>query len=239
MKQFELNLTNQGKEVGLAVGFTILMTAVLVGGLVALQGYSATVTYLILFSMAAGSLYGFVFLLRKVVIEPSLVTIVDDRITVLNRNTDEGKQLPFDEIISYQYLEDRGRKELRLNQKDSISLKLIDKSEDFSALVSAFELALVLHQRGAHAAPISSDSSERQVLAGLPASGNISVRLRGKTFFEKPISTVIMVVMSITVILLTCFVFMDSKPIKGSLFLGYSGYVSYATAWYSARKQRQ
>ena len=237
-KVFDLELTNQRKLGWLAFGFTVIFTAVMVGGIVALLDYGTIATYAVLLSLGAGFVYGLIWLLKIFAIEPSLVTIATDSITVLNKTSGEENRLLFNEITSYQYSIYDGGKQLRLKYRDSTIVKLSDKSQEFATMVREFEMALARHQQPITTSLLSSEKAGDDIM-GIPNSAESPHNtIREKTFFEKRISTILMAIMSVVIVWLTCSVLLSSRPIKGSLFLAYSGYISYATIWWIARKQR-
>ncbi|OGX88162.1 hypothetical protein BEN48_10060 [Hymenobacter glacialis] len=210
----------------------------MVGGIAALLDYGATLTYAVLLSLGASFLYGFVWLMKIFAIEPSLITIATDCITVLNKTSGEENRLLFNKIASYQYSVYRGGKQLRLKLRDSTVVNLSDKSQRFATMVGEFETALALHQQPLTTSLLSSEKAGDDIM-GIPSyAESPHTTIREKTFFEKRISTVLMAILSVVMVLLTCSVLLSSRPVKGSLFLAYSGYISYATTWWIARKQR-
>ncbi|WP_152560150.1 hypothetical protein [Hymenobacter sp. IS2118] len=241
-KQFDLVLTNQRKLGWLAAMFVLATSFGILAIIVGLTyvEFSPVVEGFILYFPVAVALYYVTHLnsIKKNSIEPSLVTIAVNGIIVLNKNSGEERRVLFSDIASYKYSVYSGGKNLRIKRKDFTSFNLSDKSEQFAAMVQEFETAITLYQQKT---TVSLTALEKvgDAVENKQVDGNVLSVLREKAFFEKKISTVVMTMMSLALVLLTCSLFVSSRPIKGSMFLAYSGYVSYATTWWITRNQRR
>lgn len=188
-----------------------------------LDAFGPPVRIICFLLLLVGGAFGLYRLVRKVGGEPVMVIIAPGQLTVLNHKTGNEKQAPFNNIAAYRYQNFNNVEELRLKLKDGSRLKLaintmFQDGQNFTGMVQAFEAALGRHQA---------------------EHGETVGTLCEKTFFEKPISTVVMVGLTAVVAELTYSVFTNEKPVKwGSLMLVYSSCATYAAAWLVASRQR-
>ena len=79
---------------------------------------------------------------------------------------------------------------------------------------------------------------EERLLAHRPPAGSPGI-VRDKTFIEKPVATVALVLMTVMVLGLTGAALAFSLPWNHNMWLLYMGLGLYAALWYAARERRQ
>ena len=220
-KQFELVMPNQGRVMLIWFGGIVLLLALALGGM-SLLSFDKNLTTGWMVVALLGGIYGLFRLTKTVGSEAKCVTLNADRLVVLNRRTGVEQHVPFTAIASYRFLAFNGAEELRLKLKDDSKVKIgistqLHSEQDLTELVREFEAALGQHQQDQPS----------------PAS------LREKTFFEKPMSTVLLGLMAVPLAVMTWFIILDPSTVKGSTFMGYSGFIAYLVAWYAARERRR
>ena len=61
---------------------------------------------------------------------------------------------------------------------------------------------------------------------------------RERTFFEKPLSTLVMVVFTGAMVFILWHLITTDKPVRGSAFTSLGAYIAYAAAWLAGTKRR-
>ncbi|TFZ67787.1 hypothetical protein E4631_07415 [Hymenobacter sp. UV11] len=159
---------------------------------------------------------------KKLVIVSAKVLLSDTAIQVV----DQDKELlvvPYDTIKAYRYQSFNDAEELRITLKNNERLKIRSNSKltkvgDFSGMVAAFEAQL----------------TQRQDL------GAIEAVTREKSFFEKKISTWLLVAMTVLIGMLTVDLMTGTHSKRpGSLFMVYGNYLIYLGAWIAASARRK
>lgn len=219
-KYFSFIMPNQDLARQLGVAFLLIILIAGVGGAVLLAGYSWVIATIWFGVVLMGSLSAIKPIMRKHGSERVQITITDHALRVLNQKSGVEKQVPFGKVVAYRFTKMETGQELCLTLDGKQRLRLsinteFHKNQDLSGLVRAVKGALGRHQRE----------------QGLP-----KVDLRKKTFFERPVATVLLVVLAVGMVWMTGMLIFSDKPAKGSTFLAYGGFFSYAGAWLSARK---
>lgn len=154
---------------------------------------------------------------------PTLVTVGPDRLLVLKTQTSEETQVPYAEIASYRAMSFNNRDELRLTLKDGSRCKVAVSSQlygeqPFAAMVVAFEQAIGTYQ---------------------PPDGAAQAVVRERTFFEKPISTFVLVALTAFLVFAVWVVLTSDRPARlGGQIGALSAYAAYVAAWLAARERR-
>jgi hypothetical protein len=155
---------------------------------------------------------------------PTLVTIAPDRLLILKTRTGEEVQVPYTQIAAYRAQTFNGNDELRLTLHDGRRHKVVANTQlygdqPFGAMVAAFEAALAAHPRPADAA---------------------QAVVREPTFFEKPLSTVVLVALTAFLAWAAWMILVHDRAMKaGSLIGALGGYAAYVAAWLAARERRK
>jgi hypothetical protein len=159
---------------------------------------------------------------KKWALVASTVIISEDAI-VVTEGTYELLHVPFIAIASYRYQSVNDLEELRITLENGEKLKIRSNSKltkigNFAGMVDAFESQLTQQQ----------------------ATGALATIRREKSFFEKSISTWLLVAMSILLAWLTLDL-MTSAHVKrpASLFMVYGNYLIYLGAWLAASARRK
>jgi len=158
---------------------------------------------------------------KKLAIISAKVLLSDSAIEVVDHDNNQLLAVPYTAISAYRYQSMNEAEELRLTLTDTQRVKIRSNNRlvtvgDFAGMVAAFEA----HQR-----------------QGLAAAGALSVK-REKAFFEKPVSTVLLVVVTSLLILICWNVTHGSRPFSGSLIGAIGSYLTYLAGWLAAAKRR-
>lgn len=169
-----------------------------------------------------GGVYFLYRFVKKNCAEPTLITIDSERLTMLNLKSSLEQQLAFRDIAAYRYSSFNSNEELRLTLRDGTKMKYVVSdffhgSPNFANMVRHLEAVLENYQ----------DEEEKPAV------------LREKTFFEKPISTVVLVAFVAVMAWMTWKVMTNSKTVPGSFFSSYGFLVAYLAAWYAGREHRR
>ncbi|GAB3572890.1 hypothetical protein GCM10027345_04820 [Hymenobacter daeguensis] len=170
-----------------------------------------------------GGLYGIIQLGKKICVYEAQIFITDKKITI-RRCNEWPVSIGYNDISSYRYQVFNGGYELRIRLLNGDVQKLNTGGE----LVSAADTAAF----AAMAAAFESVVSEYQQLQGkyIPV-------LREKTFFEKPIATVLLVVYAVVVVTAICLMVIRHKFMPNALG-SFGLFIAFVAAWRAARRQR-
>ena len=154
---------------------------------------------------------------------PTLVTVAPDQLLIAKPRTGEETQVPYAQLASYRASSFNGNDELRLTLADGRRVKVAVSTQlygeqPFGEMVAAFEAAIGAHPRPAGAAqPV----------------------VRERSFFEKPISTYLLVVFTAFLAGAVWLLVTNDRPARGGSLIGVIGsYVAYIAAWLAARERR-
>ena len=159
---------------------------------------------------------------KKLVIISAKVLLSDTAIQVVDQ-TRELLAIPYDTISSYRYQSFNDAEELRITLKNNERLKIQSNSKltkvgNFPSMVAAFENRLTQQQEG----------------------GVIAAVTREKSFFEKKISTWLLVVMTVLIGAVTFDLLIGTHSKRpSSLFMVYGNYLIYIGAWLAASARRK
>jgi hypothetical protein len=159
---------------------------------------------------------------KKLVIVSVRVLLSDTAIQVVDENR-ELLAIPYETISAYRYQSFNDAEELRIILKNDERLKIRSNSKltkvgDFAGMVAAFETQLTQQQ----------------------AAGTIAPVTRQKSFFEKKISTWLLVVLTVLIGALTFDLLTGTHTKRlGSLFVVYGNYLIYLGAWLAASTRRK
>lgn len=220
-KQFELRLCNYTLFAWL--GFTGMMASIALAALAV--GTSAVpkgnLQFLLLLVVGGSGFYGTYWLLKTVAVSGTLLTVEPDCLTIHYTNSAKTLVIPFDEVVSYRDEFLRDGRELRFRLQSGHKVKLAVNSflgdpGDYDEFMNIMQLAMQ-HYSGTHALVIA----------------------REKSFFEKPIATVLLVVCSLAVLLAIGDMVIGHKPFKGSFLVAIGSLLSYIGMWRAARMRQK
>lgn len=150
------------------------------------------------------------------------VVVLVRRDDIVVQHLSDGKEItiPFVRLISYRHESYNGGQQLKLTLTDGQKLKfsaneIFGRVGDFGGLVQAIEQATT-NRRNENAAVIT----------------------REPGFFERPISTIMLVVVTALYALLIGKIVRDDLPIQGNMITGVGVYITYLGAWLAASKRR-
>lgn len=222
-QDFELVQTNTGKLLLVWVGgFAVVLAVAIKGNDLLLTGASKNLHLTWFLGVVLGGLYGLYRLGKAVSAVPTVVRVAPDRLTIFTPHSGEETQVPFADLAAYRASSYNGAEALRLTLHDArrlhvkINSRLYD-GQDFGGMVAAFETAVGRFRADAGPA--------------------VAVR-RERSFFEKPVSTVVWAVFTAFLVGTGWVIVTGPHPVKGSLFMALGSYLSYSAAWYSARARR-
>ncbi|WP_345122026.1 hypothetical protein [Hymenobacter antarcticus] len=225
MKQFEFTQYHTGKLLLIWLGGLVAIIFLAVKGMnTAMATASPTVKMAWFIAVFAVGFYGLFRWGKAVSAKPTLIVIDDAGLTILDRKSGESQRVLFGDVVAYQHSDFNNVERLRIKLKNGTKQKIIintklHSDQQLGRMVRAFETALAAHQQ--------------QV-------GDAKTALREKTFFEKPISTVVMVLLSTGAAWLVWDVFTSGRPVKwGSLLLISGNFVVYLGAWLAASGKRR
>lgn len=224
-KQFQLTLTNRLKLVFLLIGgmLVLLIGVVTAGKMATTLALSKGVETLIALVVLAGVMYGVYWLIKRLSAEPVQVSIAPDTFTIAYTKSGVEQQWPLAAIAAYRHSSYNSDDILRLTWRDGTRTKLVvsgtfhgGQAACFGAMVGQLEAALEKYSgREEH-----------------------STAVREKTFFEKPVSTVVLVAFAAIMAFVIWQVIIDHKPIRGSFFASIGSFITYVLAWYAGRGKR-
>lgn len=226
MKQeFELTQTNSLRLLAVLFGgLAVLLLVAIGGGKLLNVEANGTLEKVWCIGFVGAGLVGLYRACKAAGAVPTLVTIGPDRLLVLKTRASEEVQVSYSQIAAYRASSFNGNEELRLTLKDGSRQKVVINSrlygeQPFGAMVAAFEAAL-----GAYPQP-----------AGLEHAV-----VREPTFFEKPISTFMLVAFTAFLVWAAWILLTDDRPVRGGSLIGaLGGYAVYVAAWLAARKRRK
>ncbi|AMR26729.1 hypothetical protein A0257_06140 [Hymenobacter psoromatis] len=159
---------------------------------------------------------------RRAAIVPAVITLTPNelRIEDLRPEPRLTQTLRLADISTYRYSNFNNTEELRLNRADAPPLKLrgagaLAKGADLSALLAAFE----------------------QAMGAAPNPTGVAVR-REKSFFERPVSTYLLVIFTLIIGALALAIFGNGGGIHGNVSGVIGGYAAYVVAWRAAAARR-
>lgn len=224
MKQeFELVQSNTGRLLLMWLGGLVLVTAVAIWGSVQLlAGAGKNIQFAWLGLVMVGGVYVLHRSAKAVGAVPTRVTVAPDRLTIYQPQSSEETQVLFSQIAAYRAWNYNGAHALRLTLKDERKLQLrinsqLHSDQDFGGMVAAFEAAIAHFQQ---------------------ESGPATLVRRERNFFEKPISTLLLVLLTAFLVGVVYVLVTKHLPVKGSLFVGLGSYITYLASWYAARERR-
>jgi Na+/H+-translocating membrane pyrophosphatase len=173
---------------------------------------------------------------KKAIIVPSLVSITDAELSVRNLLNDQTLlTVAYATIASYRYQSFNGTEELRLTLRNTgrVSVKAnstLANVGDFASMAQDFERQIVA---------MTAAMEVGQLASGGEQADSAIRTVREKSFFEKPVSTICLVVFTAMLVLVAKQLITGTLPFKG-IFLVVGGiYLSYLAAWLAASKQRK
>ena len=224
MKQeFELIQSSIGKSLLVWLGGLPLVTAVAIGGpFWLLAGASKNLQLAWIGVIFPGGIYLLYRLGKAVSAVPTRVTVAADRLTIYKLRSSEETQVPFTQLAAYRASRLNGAQVLRLTLKDDRKLQVrinsqLYSGQDFDGMVVAFEAAVGHFQQGA--GPAAAVRQER-------------------TFFEKPVSTLLLVLFTAFLVWAGWVVTTGPRPVTGNVFVCLGSYLTYLVSWYTARGRR-
>ncbi|MGI4871975.1 MAG: hypothetical protein ACRYFX_12455 [Janthinobacterium lividum] len=158
---------------------------------------------------------------KRAAIVPAVVTITPTELRVEDLRPEPrlSQTVRLADVTTYLYSSYNNTKELRLNRADAPPLRLrstgLAKTNGFAPLLAAFE----------------------QAIGATPNPTGVAAR-REKSFFEKPISTYLLVVFTLVVAGAFFAVFTSKGRVHGNVFGGIGAYVAYVVAWRAAAVRR-
>ena len=170
--------------------------------------------------LGVGGYYGWLAYRRYAFVEV-LIKLMPDRLLVLDEQQyQEIAAVPHAAMTAYKYSHFDGRQELRITRRDAPPLylrvngKLVEPG-DFTGLVQAFEAKL----------------------ASYPTDSGVK---REKTFFEKPISTWLLLVLTLGLLAAGGLLITRPLPARWGRLVGLPAYyLLYIALWWAARARRR
>lgn len=216
--RFELGLVKQGRSV---LGFVLAIASVfaLVAVVINHIPKSNWQTAAGLITLLGGGFIAYRLLKRWVKYEV-VISVGRDDIVVQQAADRKEVTISFASLVSYRHESSNGVQQLHLKLTDGHKVKLsandvFGKVGDFGGLVHAIEQATT-NRRNETAVVI----------------------IREPGFFEKPISTVLLVVVTALFALSIGKIVRDDLPIQGNMVTGVGVYITYLGAWLAASKRR-
>jgi hypothetical protein len=218
--QYEFTLTNRAKVWVLALGGILLLIAELAafGYFRRILALSPQIQNIGFIGGFAGSMYGLYRLIRKLSREVAVVTIAPAKLTVMYPVSGTVKALAFAEILAYRYSSYNNEEMLRLKLRDGTLVRLVVfyGGQNFEGMAQQFEEVFKKYQR----------------------ANGIAAVLREKTFFEKPVSTVMLLLFGALIALVAWQATASHKPLDGAFLTGLGSFIGYLAAWFAARERR-
>jgi len=162
-------------------------------------------------------------LLKKLGAEPLSIQLGTSELTIHNQKTNIEQRIAYADITAYRFSNYNQTEELRLTLKNAGKIKIsvnsqLHNNQGLAELMHEFEHRLAAHQE------LQADQA--------PAT------LREKSFFEKPLSTVLLAILSAAILYLAWMMYRSPKPIQGNAITSIGFYLTYVAAWYAARERR-
>ena len=170
--------------------------------------------------LGVGGYWGYLRLKRWAFYE-AVACIENGQLLVQRLDTEKVTTISFADVASYRYTSFNNATELRFKMLSGA--KEVIKANNFFGEIGDF---------------IGLDVAIEQVSAQLHHQ-NPLVMTREKSFFEKPVSTYFLVIITIIVGVLIWSIAHSNRPIRGNLFTGLGGYISYLAAWLAAAERRK
>ena len=216
--RFELGLVRQGRSV---LGFVLAMALVfaLVAVVVNHIPTSNWQTTVGIITLLGGGFIAYRLLKWWVKYEVVVLVRADD---VMVQHVSDGKEvtIPFASLVSYRHESYNGGQQLKLKLTDGHKLKLsandvFGRVGDFGGLLQAVEQATANYK-----------------------NENAAVIIREPGFFEKPIATILLVVVTVLYAFLIGKIVRNDLLIQGNMITGVGVYITYLGAWLAASKHR-
>lgn len=158
---------------------------------------------------------------KQVIAVPTRITVTPESLSILNHKTGRETTILLDQVAAYRPYLHNGSGELRLTLRDGRKETIrasntLYGGQNLDGIIQAFE-------------------GEVAQLPAVQASGAV----REPSFMEKPVATVLMVLLTAGLIWLTCAIISSDQPFKASALIAYSTYFTFGAQWYAARKRRQ
>ena len=149
-----------------------------------------------------------------------LASVDEQHICVRYLKSGEMTRIPFPELLSYRRESVGQRQELRFKLVDGRRVRLavnelLGKTGDFPDFSRAVKQAIEKY-----------DTAQSAAI------------LREFTFFERPISTIVLVLVTGLIPWLIWKIVYDHKPVSGSVISAFGSYLAYLSAWLAATKRR-
>jgi membrane protein implicated in regulation of membrane protease activity len=222
-QDFELIQSNTTRLLLVWVGGFALVIAVAIMG-IKLLGAGASKNLQLAWFMVVllGGMYLLYRVGKAVSAVPTRVSVRSAQLTIVKPKSGEEIHVPFAHLTAYRASSFNGAEALRLTLKDASKLEVkvnsrLYDNQDFSGMVAAFETAVDHFQQ---------------------AAGPASAVRRERNFFEKPISTLVLVVFTAGLVWAGWVVATGTRPVKGNHFMVLSSYIAYLVSWHAARERR-
>lgn len=223
LQTFELTLIDTTRTTRLTV--LLLLGVFTLAGIsiwAALQIDNKALLLLVLVALLGGGGYLGWRAYKQAALVPALLTITPARLQIEDLRPEPrlSQTLRLADIITYRYSSYNNTEELRLNLPDAPPLKLrsagaLAKSGDFRGMLAAFE----------------------QAMNEAPSPTGVATR-RERSFFEKPVSTYLLVVFTVVIGIVGVAIFTSHRPLQGNLLGVIGTYVAYVVAWRAAAPRR-
>lgn len=237
MKEYKLNLFIRSEKVLLNTllgGFALLTAGF--GVMLGLRDFNTDAAFIAGMAIIFGLGYAGYRAYKKAVIVPSLVSVMATEISVRDlRQNCVILTVKYEDIVSYRYLSFGGAEEFRMTMHNTHRLFVKAKAQlsevgDFAGMVQDFEHKLSLFADVATPLPAGEHTT----------SGEPGRRAkREKSFFEKPVSTVGLLVFTAILAFTIKQVATGALPMRGNFVMIGGSYLTYLAAWLAAAKQRK
>jgi hypothetical protein len=237
MTEYKLNLFIRSERVLLNTllgGFALLVVGF--GVMLGLRDFNVDAAFIAGMLIIFGVGYMGHRAYKKAVIVPSLVSVAATELSVRDLRQDcVMLAVKYEDIASYRYLSFGGAEEFRITLHNTRRLFIKAKAQlaevgDFAGMVADFEHRLAAFADAATPLPVGEHATAAE--PGRRAR-------REKSFFEKPVSTVGLLVFTATLAFTIKQVATGALPMKGNFVLVGGSYLSYLAAWLAAAKQRK
>ena len=220
---FELKLfdtTRTGQLVALLVLGILALTGLSIWAILAIDNNWLLALALVVIIGGGGYLGWRAY--KRAAVVPAIVTLTPTELRVEDLRPEPrlSHTLRLADITTYRYSNYNNTEELRLNRADAPPLRLrstgaLGSSSVLGSLLAAFE----------------------QAMRAAPDPTGVATR-REKSFFEKTISTYLLVVFTLALAAMLLAVFAAEQPIRGNWIVFISSYVAYVVAWRAAAARR-
>lgn len=222
-QQFTMRLCQQ--NLAGVLGFVGIMASLAIGVLAARPLPAGNSQFAVMLIASMVGCYGVYRLVRKVTVREALVTVEPQQLTVLYLTTGRQIQIAFAEVVSYRDELLRDGRELRFRLRSGPKVKLVTNSflgatGDYDGLLQAVETALATYQ-----------------IEAMLTHGSTLIK-REKSFYERPVATVLLVVTSALMLSVLGDALWRNKPLRGNMITSLGLFISYAGLWYAARQRK-